>query len=263
MNPEISYASQSENIGPEPTPQSFFNRLIGVYFSPGETFQEIGRAPRVLLPIIVFAALAMITSFIVIKRVPLEVSMKQVDEQLQRQVESGRITQEQAEQRREASKPIVNFFRMAIPVIAPVGVIVIALIITGVAKLVSLLIGVENSFKPLFSVALYATLAISIISSILSVILIFIKPAEDIDLENPLPSNVAGLLSALGMAMQSRFLKIFLGYLDVFFIWKLALLAIGFAAVSKKLKNSTALTWVVIIALLIMLIHSSYSAVFG
>lgn len=266
MNPEISYASQSdkgENIAPEPTPQSFFNRLIGVYFSPGETFPEIGRSPRVLLPIIVFAALVMITGFVVIKRVPFDVSMKQVDEQLQRQVEAGRLTQEQAEQRREASKPIVNFFRNAFPVIAPVAVIVIALIIAGVAKLVSLMLGIENSFKPLFSVALYSTLAVSIISSILSVILIYIKPAEDIDFDNLMPSNVAGFLSAVGVSLQARFLKILLSYLDVFFIWKLALLTIGFAAVSKKLKTSTSLTWVVIVAVLIMLIHSAWAAVFS
>ncbi|MBO0800174.1 MAG: YIP1 family protein, partial [Blastocatellia bacterium] len=218
---------------------------------------------RVLLPIIVFAALALITSFIVINRVPLEVYMKPFDERLQRQVEAGRITQEQAEQQREASKPFVNYSRYAGPVIAPVFVIVIALIITGVAKLVSLMLGIENSFKPLFSVALYSTLAISIISSILSIILIFIKPAEEIDLENALPSNVAGLLSAVGVPLQAKFFKILLSYLDVFFIWKLALLTIGFVAVSKKLKNSTALTWVVIVALLVILIHSSIGAVFS
>ena len=42
-------ASPVAQDAPAAKPQNFFSRLIGVIFSPGETFAEIGRAPRVLI----------------------------------------------------------------------------------------------------------------------------------------------------------------------------------------------------------------------
>jgi Yip1-like protein len=260
MNPEISYASQSDKIEPEPTPQSFFNRLIGVYFSPGETFHEIGRAPRLLMPIIALVVLTLVGSSIVSSKMPWESILEQ---QVQRQIDSSKVTPEQGELQKEQMRKVAPFLKIATPLFITVYSIILALILAGVAKLVSLMFAFENNFKSLFSVAVYSVLAVSIISSILFIVLLFIKPVEDFDWENPLSSNLAALLSLTGMESAPGFLKTFFSYIDVFFIWKLVLLAIGFAAVSKKLKTSTALTWVVLIALMIVLGHSSWAAVFS
>jgi hypothetical protein len=260
MNPEISYASQSDKIEPEPTPQSFFNRLIGVYFSPGETFQEIGRAPRLLMPVIALVVFSLAGSSIVTSKMPWESMMEQ---QSQRQIDSGRVTPEQGELQKEQMRKLAPFFKFATPFFITVYSIILALILAGVAKLVSLMLATENNFKSLFAVAIYSVLAVSIISSILFIVLLFIKPIDDFDWENPLGSNLAALLPLIGMESTPGFLKTFLTYIDVFFIWKLILLAIGFAAVSRKLKTSTALTWVVIVALMIVLGHSSWAALFS
>jgi hypothetical protein len=160
-------------------------------------------------------------------------------------------------------RKLAPFFKFATPFFITVYSIILALILAGVAKLVSLMLATENNFKSLFAVAIYSVLAVSIISSILFIVLLFIKPIDDFDWENPLGSNLAALLPLIGMESTPGFLKTFLTYIDVFFIWKLILLAIGFAAVSKKLKTSTALTWVVIVALMIVLGHSSWAALFS
>jgi hypothetical protein len=263
MNPEISYASQSDKIEPEPTPQSFFSRLIGVYFSPGETFQEIGRAPRLLLPIIALVLLTVVASYIVISRIPEEVSQRLIEQQVQQQVDSGRINQEQANQQKEQMIQVANFFKRIGPFFAAIGSMLLALFFAGVVKLASLIFGIENRFKPLFTVAVYSILAVSLLSSILFIILVFIKPADEFDWENPIPSNLAAFLSVAGIAELPKFLKTFLSYADVFTIWRLVLLAIGFAAVSKKLKTSTAGIWLAIVTILIALVHSAWMAVFG
>jgi Yip1 domain len=260
MNPEISYASQSDKIEPEPTPQSFFNRLIGVYFSPGETFHEIGRAPRLLMPIIALVVLTLVGSSILSSKMPWESIMEQ---QAQRQIDSGSISPDQGELQKEQMRKAAPIFKFATPFLITVYSITLVLILAGMAKLVSLMLAFENNFKSLFAVAIYSVMAVSIISSILFIVLLFIKPVDDFDWENPLSSNLAALLSLAGMESKPGFLKTFFTYIDVFFIWKLILLAIGFAAVSKKLKTSTALTWVVIIALMIVLGHSSWAAVFS
>jgi Yip1 domain len=258
MNPEISYASQSDKIEPEPIPQSFFNRLIGVYCSPGETFHEIGRSPRVLMPIITLAVLTLVATYLFAGKMPFESLMEQ---QVQRQIDSGRVTPEQGELQKEQMRTFAPVMKAATPFIAVVAIILLPLIFAGVAKLVSLMLAFENNFRSLFSVAVYSMLAVSIVSSILLIVLLFIKPVEDFDWENPVSSNLAAFLSMTGMESTPGFLKTFFSYIDVFFIWRLVLLAIGFAAVSKKLKTSTALIWVVVVALMIVLGHSSWAAV--
>ena len=43
MNPELSSASRPADAV-EQAPLNFFSRITGVWFSPGETFSEIGNA---------------------------------------------------------------------------------------------------------------------------------------------------------------------------------------------------------------------------
>jgi hypothetical protein len=260
MNPDLSYASQTENVTPEPTPQSFLSRLIGVYFSPGETFQDIGRAPRVLLPIIVLALLTLAAVFVTFERLPMD---RVFNQRIEEAVQSGQINEEQAERQREGMKRMAPFMKYGIPFVAAISVIIITLVIAGVAKLVSLMMGTENNFMPLWSVAIYTTLAISIISTILFLILLFVKPADEFDITNPLGSNLAALLPMLGVSELPKFLKALLTYVDVFFIWKIILLGIGFAAVSRKLKTSTAITITSIVAVVFALGGAAWTAMFG
>jgi Yip1 domain len=260
MNPEISYASQSDKVEPEANPQGFFKRLIGVYFSPGETFLEIGRAPRLVVPIIALVVLSLLAGSLMSVRMPMESILEQ---QVQRQIDSGSLSPEQGEQQKQQMRTFAPIIKGATPIFITLYSIILGLIIAGVAKLVSMMLGFENYFKSLFSVSVYSILAVSIIASILLIALIYIKPPDEVDWENPISSNLAALLSLAGMESLPKFLKTFFSYIDVFFIWRLGLLAIGFAAVSKKLKTSTAMTWVVVVGLLIVLIHSSWAAAFG
>jgi hypothetical protein len=260
MNPEMSYASQPDAVAPEPAPQSFFNRLIGVYFSPGETFREIGRAPRVLLPIIALALLTMVAVYVSFERLPMD---KLFNQRIEESEAAGQITKEQAEQQKEQMKKITPYFKYGAPIMGAFSIIVITLIIAGIARLVSMMMGIDNTFMPLWSVALYATLAVSIVSTILFVVLLFIKPADEFDLTNPLGSNLAAMLSMFGVGGLSKFLKALLTYVDIFYIWKIILLGIGFAAVSRKLKTSTAITITSVVAVVFALGGSIWAAMFG
>lgn len=263
MNPEVKYPTQE--AVPDPTPRGFLDRLIGLYFSPGETFQEIGRAPSVLLPIIVLILLTGGVVYLMTVRIPIEklTDQQATDQRIERAVESGSMTREQADRQKEATQKFLPVIKVAFPFIAIVGSIIVLLIIAGVAKLASMIVGVENSFKQLFVVTIFAFMVVSIVSSVLLIILIFVKSPDDFDPQNALGSNLAALISLLNLGDLPKFLKTLLSYVDVFYIWRVILLGIGFAAVSKKLKTSTALTWVIAIAFLIALIHASASAVFG
>jgi len=260
MNPELSYASPPPTAEPAPTPKSFFSRLSGVYFSPGETFQEIGRAPAVVLPIIVLALLTIVTVVVASQRISFEkVGIQRIDDS----VAEGKITAEQGEQQKEGFRKIAPIFKFAIPLIAGIVVVVMALAIAGLAKLISSMMGIENKFMPLFAVMLYATLAVSIVASVVTIILLYAKPVEEIDPTNPVGSNLAALLTMAGVTGLPKFVKGFLTYVDVFFIWKVVLIGIGCSAVSRKLKTSTAMVYASFGAIVIALIGAAWAALFG
>ena len=137
------------------------------------------------------------------------------------------------------------------------------LIIAGLAKLVSSMMGIENTFNQILSVTVYSFLAVSIISAVVGTTLLFLKPVEEIDPQNPVSSNVAALLTMAGVKGLPKFVKGLLSFVDVFYIWKVALLGIGYAAVSRNLKSSTAMTYVGIGAVLVAVVGAAWGALFG
>lgn len=264
MNSELSYANQPDPASdpslPEVKPKSFFSRLSGVFFSPTEAFQEIGRASKLELPIIALALLTLVITFVVLNRVPME---KVTEQRLEQAIAENKINEQQAEQQREFMRKFGSVFKYGVPIFAGATVIVMALAFAGVAKLVSSMMGIENRYAPLLAVTVYGMLALSIVSSALMTLLIYLQPVDEINLDNPMATNVAGVLHLLGVSGLPKFVSTFLSYVDVFVVWKVVLLGIGYAAVSRKLKASTAMTYVAVVMVFVALVHSGWAAIFG
>jgi len=258
MNPEMSHDAKPASA--EAAPRNFFSRLIGVYFSPGETFAEMAQAPRALGPIIVLTLLFAISSVFVASRMPMD---KISEDRIQQQIASGQITEERAEQQREQMRKIAPYMKFIIPISTAIWAVVMVFAFAGLAKLVSLVMGIENKYMPLVSVTTYTMLAVYIVSTVIFVILLFIKPIDEFDWSNPVGSNLAALLTAFGVEGLSKFVKGLLSYVDVFYIWKVALIAIGCAAVSHKLKPSSAMVYAGVVACVIALIGGAWAAMFG
>ena len=258
MNPELSYGEKP--AGAEAAPKNFFSRLIGVYFSPGETFAGMASAPRALVPIIVFVLFTVISATAITSRMPMD---KINEDRIQRQIASGRINEVQAEQQREGMKRFAPFMKFVIPIGAAVSAIVMLFAFAGLAKLVSMMMGIENKYMPLVSVTTYTLLAIAIVTTAIFALLLFIKPLDEFDWDNPIGSNLAALLTALGVVGMPRFVTGLLSFVDVFYIWKVVLIAIGCAAVSRKLKTSSAIVYAGLVASVIALIFASFGAIFG
>jgi len=258
MNPELSYGAKPE--GAEAAPRNFLSRLIGVYYSPGETFAEMSHAPRALAPIIALTLLFVFSGVLAGIRVPME---KINEDRIQQQIASGRITEEQAERQREGFRKFAPFMKFIIPIGSAIWAVVMVFAFAGLAKLVSMIMGIENKYMPLVSVTTYTMLAVYIISTAIFMVLIFIKPIDEFDWNNPIGSNLAALLAALGVESLPKFVKALLSFVDVFYIWKVALIAIGCAAVSHKLKTSSAMVYAGFVACVIALLGGAWTAMFG
>jgi hypothetical protein len=82
-----------------------------------------------------------------------------------------------------------------------------------------------------------------LIHEVLSILILFLKDPSTVDLQNIVASNPGALLSD----DASKWLVSLLSSLDIFAIWTLVLLAIGYGATnSKKLSFGKALVLVVI-----------------
>jgi hypothetical protein len=233
-----NFSSPAVNEAVAVKPQNFFSRLLGVYFSPGETFAEIGRAPRVLIPTLLFMLLAVVGSHFLVERYGRE---RIIRESMESMVSAGWLPQERADEAIKLSTTPAAIRRGRIQgIVTGAGMGLLMLLVTaGLFKLFSLLMGAENTFKQLLSVAAYAFLAVGLLSTAVLLLTVFLKDPAELDMTNPVSSNLGALLTMAGAGLP-KFVIGLAAYIDVFTIWRLILLSIGFAAVSRRLKAGTA-----------------------
>ena len=93
----------------------------------------------------------------------------------------------------------------------------------------SLFAGVSPGFKTSLAIAAYASMT-AWIKTPLFLLIVFLKPPGTIDVENPIATNLASFLSP----DIAKWLYALCKQIDVFTIWTLVLLAIGFAASNRR-----------------------------
>jgi len=241
--------------------KNFFSLLGGVYFSPGEAFREIGRSPGVLIPIVVLIILGVLSGLYLANTLDMQ-SMARA--QLEQAVDRGGITEEQMEQQLAL---VSRFIGIQTLVGSAISGLLLCLAISGFAKLFSIFVGAENSYKGLLAVTVYTMLVISVVQFVLFVLILSFKPPGEVTLSNLgslIASNLGALLAMVGIEdALPNFLMRLAGYVDLFAIWAIVLLAIGYAAVSRKLKTATAATWLGVAYGVIAVIGSAIAMLIG
>src|SRR5690242_11735830 len=223
---------------PTPAPEaqaaiSPFGRIVGVFFSPGKTFEDIVRKPGWLLPVLLTTILSIAVSVSINQRMNWREFMSQ---QIEKSPRAAQLSAEQKQQQIEGGAKFTPIVTYAIGVCGPIlGTLIIGLIMWGVY---SLLGGISTNFSTAFSVTAHAFLT-GLVSSPLLILTLYLKPFGTADLENPLATNLAALLSE----DAAKWLVALCKSIDLFTFWTLILLAIGFAAVNpKKLKGAKSFT---------------------
>jgi hypothetical protein len=88
---------------------------------------------------------------------------------------------------------------------------------------------VKADFKTTLAIAAYAGLP-WVIQGLLGVIVIFLKDPATVDLQNLVASNPGAFLSS----DASKWLVALLSSIDIFAIWNIALVAVGFSVINPK-----------------------------
>jgi hypothetical protein len=256
---------QPQDVPVEPARMGAGARFIGALMEPGKTFEDVNRKPDWIVPLIILALLAAGLTFFTnwklkpdIDKITREAIRKQADRS------GGQMPPEDQIQQQVKISTIINKF---VPLIAPVGVGIWTLILSGIYALGMLLLQAKTTFKKIFSVVLWSSVATGIIYNIVYIASLMVKDEEGlrgVDIQNPtasVPTNVGAFLDST----TSPVLRALASSIDLFSIWNIVLLSIGFAAIagSRKIKPGKAATMVLGVWVIGVLIKAAFASLFG
>jgi hypothetical protein len=242
----------AENAGPR---MSEVSRITGVYFDPKKTFADIAARPNhwyVPLVLLIIAAIAFIYAYS--SRVGWERYIRQTIETSSR---AQSLTAEQREQQIQTGAKIAPVFGYAG---SAIGIPVAALVIAGALLLMCKMMGASLNYKQLLAISSYGMLP-GLISSILAIVVVFLKNPEDFNLQNPLAFNLGAFLAPppnTGKALYGLATS-----LDLFSFWTILLMATGISVAARKFSFSKALTAVIVPWVIYLLVKAGWAAFFG
>jgi hypothetical protein len=210
----------------------FFERIIGIYFEPKKTFEDVHRRGSWLGVYVFVSVLAMTSSYLVISRVDRETLMRKG---LQENPLTRNMSEEQIQKilSRPAS-PIQMYLQV---ILTPVGVIIAYLIVAGVLLLLFVLMGNSLTFKKSLAVTIWGMGPPSIAVLLLSIVFVLVKDPASLEI---VPNN--NVVTNLGPIVEQKehpVLHSLLSSLDLISFWTIFLLAVGFSAASgSKLTTS-------------------------
>ena len=219
-------------VAPEPqAPINHFGRIFGALFSPKATFEDIAKRPSWIAPIILLTILGIAVAYFLNARMDWGTYIRQKAE------ESSRFAQLSEEQKAGALGPQVKYAPVFTYVFgglgAAIGALFFAFVYWGSFNLFT---GAGLKYSTSFGIASHAFIPSAIVS-ILAIVTLALKSPGDVDPERMVASSVASFLAN----DAPKWLVSLGNSLEVFWIWVLALFAIGFSAANpKKIKPGSA-----------------------
>ncbi|RME00828.1 MAG: YIP1 family protein [Calditrichaeota bacterium] len=200
--------SISEPTGTQPaTRTNQISRMIGVLFAPGETMKNIASQPTWVFPLVIIILVSVASGYLL-----QDLVWQRALEQIQN---NPNVTQQQL----EISEKITRISTWAAPVLAvPIMYLIIAglFLFTG-----NVLLGGEARFKTAFSVVCWSGM-VSVLGAIVTIPIMRSR--------GELTSITSLTFLAPGADIKSATYFI-LSQLDLFYVWWVAVLGVGMAAV--------------------------------
>src|ERR1700686_576460 len=165
-----------------------FGRIIGVFFSPTATFEDIVRKPSWVLPVVLLTLFSIGVSFAINQRISWREFMAQ---QIEKSPQGANMSAEQKEQRIEGGAKFSPILTWAIGICGPIlFALVVGLVMWGAFNLLG---GANTNFGTSFAITSHAALT-GLVSSLLFILVVYLKPPGTVDLENPVATNLATVL---------------------------------------------------------------------
>jgi hypothetical protein len=231
----------------------FLGNLVDVYFSPRQAFTRIVGKPSFLVPFVAFLVLVLgFTALWMSKLDPVEFMKTQLEE-------SGQWDKIPADQREgilESAAGRMRTFGWIGPVVfTPLMLLVVAGALLFVFRF---LYGSEAVFKQALAIVSWCFFATGLVTTPLTVLVLYLKGEWSVTPDQAVRANLSVLLDK---SEAARPLWTLFSSIDVFTLWLVFLLAVGFGVASRK-STGSAFWGVAIPWLLIVLVKVGWAALF-
>lgn len=222
-----------------------FQKVIGVFTSPGKTFASLNITPTWILPIIIYIAVSVAFIFFAQKIIIKEA----ITVQQEKMAERGMTTDEMNNSLAMAEKVM----KITIPLAAVAMPIIMIVVISGVFRFVgNVVMGGSATFKKVFSITAHSFL-IHVLGALIILPLVLAKGSMQVSF------SLAALMSD---EAKGTFLYQFLAKIDLFWIWWIAVYSIGLAVI-YKMRTQKMATAVVTVYGIYAVVASAISAAFS
>lgn len=210
-------------------------RLVNVFIAPRKTFTDLHRNPSWWVPWLISAVFTLIFSVIAVQKIDMG---RFVQEQIDRSPRAQKRLENLSPEQRAQGMAIQATFTKASFYAAPVFALIIGLIVAAVLMAVyNFILGAEVSFQRAMAVVFYAGLPGILGTILLIVSFLASSDPNTIDItRNPMPTNPGFFLDPDG----NKVLYGLASAIDIFKIWLVALVGLGFSAASSNKKPNTA-----------------------
>ena len=224
-------SADSASLAPDRTPETqaggLFARLGAIFVEPRKAFEEIKRKPTWLGIFLVLALVSIAGQYVAVTRVDYETYLRQA---LAMSPFTKGMAEEQIQQ--IVSQPRSTIRQYLQVVLAPVNLLLAFLALAGVFLLAFVLTGASLTYKKSLAVTFWAMAPPAIVVTLLAIVFMLVKEPDSLDVID-ITRNVA---SNPGMAVDEKaspLLHSLLARIDLFSLWTIYLLTLGFATISE------------------------------
>jgi hypothetical protein len=236
-------AEPLSTVPPATAEKNFLQRIIGVLFSPEETFRDIVRRPNVVAPLLLFLVIGYITTIVIMPIMDWDSIIAQQTEAMHKQ--NPNMTDADVQRMTGITKTMGRVMGY----IGPIFGLVWWLVVTGVLFLAFRLFGGQGTFGSAFGVTLYAWVPLTIFSILMTIIARAKGAFDPTHAATIVMSNPAFLVDMKEHPVLFGLLSSF----DIFTIWTIILLIIGYAVMARVSKAKSASIVIPLWALMILI----------
>jgi hypothetical protein len=242
-------------LDPETPALSEGGRILNTFIAPSKTFNDLRRSAAWWGPFLLIAIVVTIFFYLIDRQVTFEqVSKNEIARSAKRSEQFEKLPPEQQEKQLRIAGKFTRYICYSLPILNLLFFVIQAAALMAVFRFA----GAAVPFKRSLAIAIYSGLP-GIIGVLLGIVSLFSGvDAEGFNINNPVASNPAYFMDPSG----NRFVYGMASALDIFVIWTIILVGIGFSC-NSKIKRSTAIMIVVCVYVAYKLIASGLGAAFS
>lgn len=223
------------------------SRIIDTFIAPNKTFTDINRSTSWWLPWVVISIFSMLFGLAVQQKIGFQrVAENQLHNTPKQLEQFEKLPAEQQAQQMTIRVAITKYISYAFPLVILVVAVITAAVLMGSFNFGA---GAKVSFGGAMSVVMYSYLP-GVIKTVLAAIAIFAgADPENFLIDNPIATNPGFFFSPTDHPALYKLAS----SIDVFTIWTLVLMTIGFSCISKAKKGTSAAIvfgWYIVVTLI-------------